>query len=75
MKEGIRMNKRKVRGICRFLFAVGIIVKVVAIYALVFSGLGVVNGGRFLMLLPFGVSVAMLALADELLEATERRMK
>lgn len=69
------MDKRRVRGIRRILFAVGIVVKIAAIYGMVFSGLCVVNGGRWGMLLPFGISLAAWVMANELLEATEGRRK
>lgn len=66
---------KKNRRVLRILFAVGIIVKVVAIYAVVFSGMCVVNGSKFGMLLPFGIGIAMWIAADSLTEAVGRRMK
>ena len=69
------MDKRRSRRVCRILYAVGIAVKVLAIYAVVFSGLAFVNGGRYGMALPFGIGLAVWVLADEMVEAVERRKK
>lgn len=69
------MDKRRMRRICRVLFAVGVAVKVAAIYAVIFSALCVVNGNRMGMLLPFGIGLAIWVIADEMMESAEKRMK
>ena len=69
------MDKRRMRRICRVLFTVGIIVKIVAIYAVIFSAICVVNGNRWGMLLPFCIGLAMWIAADEMAEAAEKRLK
>lgn len=57
------------------MYAAAIVVKVVTIWCMVLSTLCIVNGGRWLMVLPLAVSIGVLVLSDELLDATEKRMK
>ena len=67
------MGKKRTRRVCRALFVLTIIVTVIATLGIIGSVLCLVHG-RVWAILPLAINIGLVWLADELAEATEKRM-
>ena len=67
------MGKKRTRRVCRALYALTIIVTVIATLGIIGSVLCLVHG-RLWAILPLAINIAFAWFAEELAEATEKRM-
>lgn len=67
------MGKKRTRRVCRALFAVAVVITVVAAFGIIGSFLCLAHG-RVWAIIPLGICVGLVCLAERIGESAEKRM-